>query len=163
MPRPIPECVNRKCITEIIGPGWDAVCTASTTGYQLSNEYDYIAWTTAVEANESWTGGPLTQSTYSVNVTYEWSVDPWGLWNSTDLLLSTRMFNIRINTMRKSTPGVNGTLQMRECLLSEALIRYPVLIQNGSISLQDTSLYDNHTVQLILREEEDSGQLSKAL
>ena len=63
----------------------------------------------------------------------------------------------------KSTPGGNGTLSHHACRLREAIVRYPLRLQNDTVTLAPMPLSENRTVELIFRQPETQGQGSASL
>lgn len=129
------------CDLEVVAAGWDVQCHNRTSSYRLMDQTNYFDRQTTI---------PRSQLMFTTNITYTQIPGDIGT-----------QHQIGISTMYKSTPGTNGTLQWRNCTMSEALIRYPVRIANTTVSIQPMALGENRTVQLISRGYESGGMSSK--
>lgn len=58
---------------------------------------------------------------------------------------------IYLQLFYKSTMGINGTFTSRNCSLQEAIIRYPVRVDNGIVTLQPMPVSENRTEYLVYR------------
>ena len=97
-------------------------------------------------------GPPSTQQTFSVSTWYAGIDDT----NTNDMC----SYQIRTAVMYKSTAGANGTMNRRNCTLSEAVIRYPIEIKDGTLRLKQMGPETNRTVYKVLRLAEPPGSRS---
>ena len=77
---------------------------------------------------------------------------PWGIGGSGG------QNRIRFSSIVKATPTGNGTLNWRDCLLLEAVQRYPVTMQNNPMALRSMPPTQNYTEDNVLRENDLTGQ-----
>ena len=153
---------NGTCRTEVVAPGWDIHCTQSARPFRLISESEEqqeesditLASNGTILSNGSYTGPAETQTMFSVQVVY----------NST--LTSIRQaadyggmnYNIILSAQYKATPGGNGTMGIHQCTLYEALVRYPLQMQNNTVTLGPMPASENRTVEQIIRQDESEGQ-----
>ncbi|KAK4498072.1 hypothetical protein PRZ48_010728 [Zasmidium cellare] len=126
----------------LTAPGWDVQCDNGTTPYRLISSQELEQW----QPNQTTNTTPRTQTMFETNVTY-----------LTELEDNYPGYHIQISTSYKSTPGGNGTKLWRQCNLTEASIRYPLRITDGTISLLPMPLAQNRTNYLITRAFEQSA------
>jgi hypothetical protein len=53
--------------------------------------------------------------------------------------------------------GGNGTLSSHHCKLHEALVKYPLQLADGKVTLGSMPLSENRTVERVFRQEEAHG------
>ena len=53
--------------------------------------------------------------------------------------------------------GGNGTLSSHRCKLHEALVKYPLQLADGKVTLGSMPLSENRTVERVFRQEEAHG------
>jgi hypothetical protein len=148
-------CVG-SCATEIVTAGWDVACSESSTPYRLMSDDEFIDWqlegsddSDENSTNRTYGGPDRTQTMFDVSAIY----------NTSDAFIAYGAANYQINVsaMYKATPGGNGTTKRRECILSEALTRYPVHINGDVLTLQPMPWSINTTVQKLARQYESNG------
>lgn len=116
------------------------------------NVDEWIDWSKS-ENNDSastYNGPSRSQRVFNVSATY--GANGYGIGVN---------YNININTMRKATPGGNGTLLLRDCTLSEAIVRYPFDVDGDVLTLRPMPWATNITVQKLGRDYEATGMGSK--
>lgn len=123
----------------LLAPGWDVQCQNGSSPYRLISE----AESSFPRQNPPYTPPPLSQTMFLIDTTI----------NGTGV----DGYQIQLYTSYKSTPGGNGTMLWRACNLREALIRYPISIENGAVSLQSMPPSENRTEQLVMRTFETGG------
>lgn len=127
---------------DLLGPGWDIRCDNGSSPYGLMSFEDWQQWNDT--RNPNYHGPPSTQTMFDTTVDFDAS--------------ST----VLIQTSYKSTMGVNGTLSWRNCTLQEAVVRYPLRIVDGVVTLQPMPLSENRTEYLVYRQIELNGFTSKS-
>ena len=137
----LPLCKGR-CNFDVISTGWEVSCMEWQTTYHTMDYPDYQDYLSEIE----YTGPPSTQPAFSVNINYH-GVNVYGM-------VDPRSSSVHIDTsvMYKATMGANGTMQWRNCTLTEALIKYPVEIRNDTLSLKVMSPGTNRTIHRIIRD-----------
>lgn len=100
---------------------------------------------------QSWTGPSLEQSMFDTTIQFDGGFTP-------DDGFGTQLL---LNSSFKSTPSGNGTLSWRLCIFSEAVIRYPVRIDNGTVTLLSMPLSENRTEHFTYNTGETSGMGSE--
>lgn len=134
----------------LMAPGWDVQCENGSTPYQLMSSEEFAQWNKALNDNTTrYEGPPQTQVMFDTTLQF-------GTYN-----LPTSS-NMVINSTFKSTLGINGTLSWRNCALSEAIIRYPLEVINGTVTLQSMPLTKNRTEYLVYRQFESNTFESKS-
>lgn len=139
--------------------GWDVACTESSQAYRLMNfdeQYQYIM-STNPDSNTTYSGPEYIQTMFNDSTVY----NAHGLVDSD--LLSDLSHYINISTLYKATPGGNGTLTHRNCIPSEALVRYSIEIVNDTLALRPAPRTLNRTLHLITRPYEQTGLGSTCL
>jgi hypothetical protein len=149
----LPECKER-CDFEVISTGWEVDCIEWETPYRMMGYSEYGQYYQSLYDNVTEYNGPARdQPAFRVDVTYYPGYD-----DETEAFNEFGPFHIDTSVMYKATAGGNGTMRWRNCTLTEALIRYPVEVRNGTLRLQPMPLNLNRTVDRILRSTEVSGQ-----
>jgi hypothetical protein len=144
-------CVG-SCATEIVTAGWDVACNESSTPYRLMSDEEFIDWRDSDDSDENsttvtYSGPARTQTMFNVSAVY----------NASDAFAAGSNYQILISAMYNATPGGNGTMKRRDCILSEALTRYPVHINGDVLTLQPMPWSTNTTVQKLARDFESTG------
>lgn len=151
----LPEC-RGTCELDIIAAGWDVDCFEWKLPYHLMERENYWMWYNArvYDKDESlYEGPPAFSAAFSV-ATYYWFD------NNVAELFDT--FRINTTVMYKATEGARGNMHWRNCTLTEALIRYPVEISNGTLTMKALAQKTNSTVHKVQRQRETNGQGSKS-
>lgn len=133
--------------TSLLAPGWDVQCDNGSSSYELMTMYDFEQWNNT--RNPNYTGPAVTQTMFSTSIDF----------GATTIVGDSN--TILLQSSYKSTLGGNGTLSWRNCSLHEAIIRYPVQMVNGVITLQPMPWSENRTEYLIYREFESNSFGSK--
>lgn len=140
-PISFPQSTPGTITMDILGPGWDIMCTNGSSPYQLMSTEDWI------ESYDDETN----------NMTYQGPAQVQTMFYTTVALDSDSSGIIWVNSSYKSTRGVNGTLSWHGCTLSEAIIRYPVKVIDDIITLQPMPLSENRTEYMVYRKLESGG------
>ncbi|KAK4504248.1 hypothetical protein PRZ48_005164 [Zasmidium cellare] len=148
---------NGKCSTEIVAPGWDVSCTNGTMPFRLMDFYEMTNYQVLYEKNQTsnYTGPADTQTMFETNITMSW--DYWNISNDYSI---SGLYSMNLYNIYKATAGGNGTMRWTNCTLSEALVRYPVNLENGTVTLQPMDVKDNRTVHQVYRQLETAGQMN---
>jgi hypothetical protein len=148
-------CVG-SCATEIVTAGWDVACNESSTPYRLMSDEEFIDW--QLEDSDG-SDENSTTGNYSGPARTQTMFDVSAIYNISDAFFETGAANyvIQISALYKATPGGNGTTKRRDCILSEALTRYPVHINGDVLTLQPMPWSTNTTVQKLARAYESTG------
>lgn len=118
---------------ELVAPGWDISCNQTTSTYSITSSGELYRKMNLNQTVQD------TQQMFNISVDF---IEP---------------SQMQINTAYKSTSGLNGTMSWRMCIFAEALIRYPLQVDNGVVALQSMPLSQNRTVYIIGREDEEGG------
>ena len=153
-----------KCEMTVEAPGFDIDCESWTSPYRLMSELEYV-W---LVGGTNRTVPAVSQVMFSSNVTYSWQAsDLWyqlrsyrtGQKAPEDGIGAFASNSILLSSMIKSTSGGNGTLTWRSCILREAMQRFPVTVQNATLTLKPLSLARNSTVYRVLRQTETAAMM----
>ena len=168
-----------RCEFEVIAPGFDIDCRTWHSPYRLASNNDYERAIGQIKNCTACHRVPaLTQTMFWSNVTYYdlaaglWYIlrsyrtgdrapvfDQNGDWIADyNATVPFQWNTIMLSSMVKATPGINGTLGWRSCVLREAVQRYPVTVINTTVTLHPPRLQQNSTVYQVVRESEDAGQ-----
>ena len=155
------------CDFDLIAPGWNIECLPWSSPFRLASFDEAQSFAVNNSSNTSYTGPYLLQTMFWSNVTtmayadtllinlYEYRTGktwPGGIGGSGG------QNRIRFSSMVKATPAGNGTLNWRDCLLLEAVQRYPVTVQNNTIALRPMPPTQNYTEYNVLRDNDLTGQ-----
>ncbi|KAK3699974.1 hypothetical protein LTR37_016218 [Vermiconidia calcicola] len=149
------------CEVEILAPGWDIECSVSEKPYQLANYDDSaeaylpknIFSNYTQRSNSTYDGPKIEQTVFETKVIYNYT---YGILGSNDY--SAVQYAINLQTTYKSTPGMNGTLSHHDCWLMEAIVKYPLRLQNSTVTLVPMPIAENRTVERVIRTQEYTGQ-----
>jgi len=153
-----------RCEFDIEAAGFDMRCEKWTTPYQLMSREQYNRW----DLNPSeYHGPPASQTMFWTNVTIDANI----LWPTLHASQSGQHHSgmdpkydrfqwntLLFSSMVKSTPGQEGHLDWRYCIMQEAVQRYPVTLVNETISLRPPRPNENLTVYQVVRQPEMQGQ-----
>ncbi|KAK4498419.1 hypothetical protein PRZ48_011077 [Zasmidium cellare] len=154
------------CSTEITGPGWDVSCSDRATPYKLMSVDDNQEFSTLSRQNASdqYHGPAPIQTMFDTSIVYNYTyvdLNVTRCFNESCWRLQGYSHTIQIGAMFKTNPGLEGTLAWRNCTLSEALVRYPVQLENNTLTIQPRNREVNRTEHLIYRYQEGEGQSNK--
>ncbi|KAF2168364.1 hypothetical protein M409DRAFT_53054 [Zasmidium cellare ATCC 36951] len=143
-----------RCSTEIVAPGWDVTCTSGTLPFRLPDYYEMNNYTSLALNNQTdqYHGPADTQTMFETNITLSWDY-----WNISNDYSYSGLYSMNFYNIHKVTAGGNGTMHWTNCTLSEALVRYPVSLENDTVSLQPMDDQENRTVHQIYRQLDDTG------
>lgn len=111
---------------------------------------DYTA-SMSHDSNTTYSGPEYIQTIFNVSAVYGARVF---IQSGTAVYLN---HHINISTLYKATPGGNGTLGHHNCILSEALVRYPIEISNDTLTMRSVPRTENSTLQMVSRRGEING------
>lgn len=146
------SCSGR-CEAEIVAAGWDVACTERSSSYRLINGYELMEFTASMDndSKTTYSGPDYIQTMFNVSVVYGARV-----FTKSDTAVYLN-HHINISTLYKATPGGNGTLGHHDCILSEALVRYPIEISDDTLTLRSVSQTENRTLEMVSRRGELTG------
>ncbi|KAK5165560.1 uncharacterized protein LTR77_009089 [Saxophila tyrrhenica] len=140
---------NGNCELEVSAPGWDIECDSSATQHELATYDDLTEYLKNTDSNyteyrnSTYRGPEVDQIVFNVELTYGYDYPA----NYEDGV----NFAIDLETRYKSTPGGNYTLSRHSCTLHEAIIKYPLVLQNETVTLAPMPLSDGRTVERVYR------------
>jgi hypothetical protein len=140
------DCKGR-CDFDVISTGWEVDCHERETPYRMMDWLDWNEYAWGGVHGIQYTGPLQQQPAFSVNITYHPGFEDMGPGDFGS-------FHINTSVMHKATTGPNGTMHWRSCILTEALIKYPVEISNNTLRLRSMAPDNNRTIYKILRRAE---------
>ncbi|KAK3349664.1 hypothetical protein B0T25DRAFT_247599 [Lasiosphaeria hispida] len=130
-----------------VDPSVAAACAGGTCrGTMQGAGYDFGCFTTTIEipspSSPEATGDGF--DVYNSTIEYDEAVYANGSTPKVIVEVGDPTFNYA--TVYKPSPGCSGTMRLSQCTIRSALVTYPIVITNGTLTLDPTTTYHDDTI-----------------